>query len=285
MVSRRVAVLAAAGMTVLAALPDPGGESGGSVSPAGARRAADSAVPVGYAPGTGSPPAASHRVTASAPVRASAGDHAQLTAARLPLSPRAAHRGVERSVPAAGRDLVLTIDDGPNPPYTAEILAVLRRYRVQATFCMVGRNVAEFPDVAKAVVAEGHQLANHTWTHAWLPHLSHAAMVREIERTQVELERMSHLTPTVFRAPFGAWSTSLLDYCWSHRLRALGWSIDPRDWARPPATSIVANVLANARPGRVILDHDGGGDRSHTVAAMRTYLPRLLDRGYRFVLP
>jgi peptidoglycan/xylan/chitin deacetylase (PgdA/CDA1 family) len=277
--SRRSVVLAAAGMTVLAAFArtppanpamvpavDATGRSG-----AGHVRWPGSSGSSARFPATGSNGA--RAATAVATVREA-------------TSGRALRRGVESYVSAASRELVLSIDDGPSEPYTEQILTILRRYDVRATFCMVGSNVAAHRDIAKAVAADGHQLANHTWSHAWLPHLTHRGMVREIERAQVELDRVTDGTvPTVFRAPFGAWSPAILDLCWQHRMRAVGWSIDPRDWAKPPAHQIVANVLAHAAPGRIILDHDGGGNRSHTVEALRIYLPRLLHLGYRFVLP
>jgi peptidoglycan/xylan/chitin deacetylase (PgdA/CDA1 family) len=269
--ARRTVLLSAAGVTVLAGLawlPDPSRTRSISL-------AAEPAVPA---------TALARRVSTAPVTPARTGTH--LVTVRASRSGRAVHPGVEHSISATGRELVLSIDDGPSPDYTPEVLAILRRYDVKATFCMVGRNVAAYPEVAKAVAAEGHQLANHTWSHAWLPDLSHRAMVREIERAQLTLDHVTHgFAPTVFRAPFGAWSPAILELCWRNRMRALGWSIDPKDWARPPAHQIVSNVLSNAAPGRIILDHDGGGDRSHTVAAIRAYLPRLLRLGYRFVLP
>jgi Polysaccharide deacetylase len=171
-------------------------------------------------------------------------------------------------------------------PTTALSAARLSAPRVRPARSVAHPATVRDRRVGQAVAADGHQLANHTWSHAWLPDLSHRAMVREIERAQLTLDRVTQgSAPTVFRVPFGAWSPAILELCWRNRMRALEWSIDLKDRARPPARQIVSSVLSNAAPGRIILDHDGGGDRSHTVAAIRTYLPRLLQLGYRFVLP
>jgi peptidoglycan/xylan/chitin deacetylase (PgdA/CDA1 family) len=281
--SRRSVVLAAAGMTVLAGFArSPTASPATAVAGPAVDATGRSEAGLVRWPGRSAPSA---RLLSAGPSIGSRATTA-LATAHDANSGRPLHRGVESYVSAASRELVLSIDDGPSEPYTHEILTILRRYDVRATFCMVGSNVAAHRDVAKAVAAGGHQLANHTWSHAWLPHLSHRAMVREIERAQAELDRVTDGTvPTVFRAPFGAWSSAILDLCWQHQMRAVGWSIDPRDWAKPPAHQIVSDVLAHAAPGRIILDHDGGGNRSHTVEALRVYLPRLLHQGYRFVLP
>ena len=89
----------------------------------------------------------------------------------------------------------------------------------------------------------------------------------------------------MFRAPYGVWSPTALECCASEGLTPLGWSVDPRDWSRPGVREIVAIIMRNTRTGSIILEHDGGGDRSQTVAALKTAIPRLLDQGYRFATP
>jgi peptidoglycan/xylan/chitin deacetylase (PgdA/CDA1 family) len=180
------------------------------------------------------------------------------------------------------KTVALTIDDGPNPVYTPQILQVLARYGVTATFSMVGQSVASYPAIAREVAAAGHAIANHTWSHADLAAESASAVRDEITRASDIIHTATGRQPTVFRAPYGAWSPVLLDYCAAQGLTPLDWSVDPRDWARPGVTSIVANILATTRTGSIILEHDGGGDRSQTVAALKIVLPRLLDEGYRF---
>jgi peptidoglycan-N-acetylglucosamine deacetylase len=89
----------------------------------------------------------------------------------------------------------------------------------------------------------------------------------------------------MFRAPYGAWSKQALKYCAAERLTALDWSVDPRDWSRPGVSEIVGTIMRTTKTGSIILEHDGGGDRSQTVAALKIVIPRLLDEGYRFAIP
>jgi peptidoglycan-N-acetylglucosamine deacetylase len=89
----------------------------------------------------------------------------------------------------------------------------------------------------------------------------------------------------MFRAPYGAWSPAALQYCAIEGLTPLDWSVDPRDWSRPGVQKIVRTIMATTRTGSIILEHDGGGDRSQTVAALKIAIPRLLDQGYRFATP
>jgi peptidoglycan/xylan/chitin deacetylase (PgdA/CDA1 family) len=89
----------------------------------------------------------------------------------------------------------------------------------------------------------------------------------------------------MFRAPYGAWSRTLLEYCASEKLTPLDWSVDPKDWTRPGVSKIVKTIMGTTKTGSIILEHDGGGDRSQTVAALQIVIPRLIDEGYRFTIP
>ena len=178
--------------------------------------------------------------------------------------------------------IALTIDDGPSPIYTPQILSLLGRYGVVATFSMIGENVAAYPAIAREVAAAGHLIINHTWTHANLTELAPAAMADQISRASGAIEKATRATPAMFRAPFGAWSPAVLAQCRQMRLAPLDWSVDPRDWARPGVSAITTNIMRNTRSGSIILEHDGGGNRAQTVAALSYVLPRLLDAGYHF---
>jgi peptidoglycan/xylan/chitin deacetylase (PgdA/CDA1 family) len=181
--------------------------------------------------------------------------------------------------------VALTIDDGPSPIYTPQILQVLERYHVTALFSMVGQQVASYPQIAREVTDAGHVIANHTWSHPDMAALHAAAMRDEVTRASSQIQAATGQQPTMFRAPFGAWSHALLDYLAAQGLTPLGWSVDPRDWARPGVNSIVANILRTTRTGSIILEHDGGGNRAQTVAALKIVLPRLLDAGFQFRPP
>ena len=181
--------------------------------------------------------------------------------------------------------IALTIDDGPSPVYTPQVLRLLAKYRVTAAFSMIGENASYYPGVARDVAAAGHMIVNHTWDHANLTPLSGALVRAEISKASDAIEAAAGVRPTMFRAPYGAWSAAALDCCASERLTPLDWSVDPRDWSRPGVSAIVRNILRNTGTGSIILEHDGGGNRSQTVAALKIVIPRLLDEGYRFEVP
>lgn len=181
--------------------------------------------------------------------------------------------------------VALTIDDGPSPVYTPQILAILRRYGITASFSMIGRSAAAFPGVAREVAAAGHVIVNHTWDHDDLGYLPAAAIGDEIARATDAIHSATGMRPGLFRAPYGVWTPAVFSYCVLAGLTPLDWSVDPRDWSRPGTGAIVRTILSTTRTGSIILEHDGGGNRSQTVAALKVWLPRLLDAGYRFTTP
>jgi peptidoglycan-N-acetylglucosamine deacetylase len=185
-----------------------------------------------------------------------------------------------------GRKVIaLTVDDGPSPVYTPQVLRLLARYQVTATFSMVGLEVAAHPAVAREVAAAGHKIINHTWSHINLAKRSPVVIADQINRATTAIHQATGRVPDMFRAPYGAWSPAVLRQCERDGMAPLAWSVDPRDWSRPGVTSIVRNIMHNTRTGSIILEHDGGGNRSQTVAALKIVLPRLLAEGYRFTTP
>jgi len=185
-----------------------------------------------------------------------------------------------------GRKVIaLTIDDGPSPVYTPQILRLLDKYQVTATFSMIGLQVDAHPGVAREVAAAGHMIANHTWSHVDLAVLSPVVVDDQINRATDAIHTVTGRVPTLFRAPYGAWSGAVLAHCAQTRMTPLDWSVDPRDWSRPGVASIVGNIMRNTKTGSIILEHDGGGNRSQTVAALKIVLPRLLAAGYHFTTP
>jgi peptidoglycan-N-acetylglucosamine deacetylase len=185
----------------------------------------------------------------------------------------------------ASRAIALTIDDGPDPEYTPQVLQLLHQYQVTATFSMIGIHVAAYPSLVRMVAAAGHQIANHTWTHPDLASSPAHFVHSELARASDAIHRVTGAQPALFRAPYGAWSATVIRQCEHMKMVPLAWSVDPRDWARPGTRSIVRNIMGNTRPGSIILEHDGGGNRAQTVAALRIVLPRLLDEGYHFRTP
>ncbi|MBR7831161.1 polysaccharide deacetylase family protein [Actinospica sp. MGRD01-02] len=180
--------------------------------------------------------------------------------------------------------IALTMDDGPHPAYTPQVLEILRRYDIKATFNMIGAQVGPNLSLVREVSSEGHTITNHTWDHADLSHLTYHQVIDEIDRCNEALANANQ-HPTIFRAPFGNWSKAVYQACADRQLKPVAWSVDPRDWdtAHVDTQMIVHNVLAHTHPHSIILEHDGGGDRRNTVQALKTFIPVLLDRGYRFV--
>ena len=178
--------------------------------------------------------------------------------------------------------IALTIDDGPSAFYTPQVLGLLHKYGVTATFCMVGARVAAHPGIAREVADAGHAIANHTWTHARLSALAPAAVQDQMSRASDTIQSVTGRRPGMFRAPYGAWSPTVLKLCGQMQLAPLDWSVDPQDWANPGVNAIVTNIMRNTGSGSIILEHDGGGRRAETVAALKIVLPRLLAAGFRF---
>jgi peptidoglycan-N-acetylglucosamine deacetylase len=185
----------------------------------------------------------------------------------------------------ASKAIALTIDDGPDPVYTPQVLQVLHRYEVTATFSMIGLHVAAYPQLARTVAEAGHKICNHTWTHSDLVGMRVHRVHDELTRATDAIHAATGVHPVLFRAPYGAWSAAVIKQCERLKMVPLDWSVDPRDWSLPGVRSIVRNIMTNTQPGSIILEHDGGGNRSETVAALRIVLPRLLDEGYHFETP
>ena len=256
----------------------PGGTSG--------TRASTSSGP-GEAPAATSQPAWQH----SAPARQHPVSARQHPVSARPATtpprpqPRLPYGEPVSTVKDGPKVVALTIDDGPSPVYTPQILRILHRYGVTASFSMVGRNAAAYPGVAREVIAAGHMAVNHTWNHYNLGYMSAAAVWDEIARATDAIHAATGDHPSMFRAPYGVWPPAVFSYCAQAGLTPLAWSVDPRDWSRPGVHAIIRDIVADTRTGSIILEHDGGGNRSQTVAALKIWLPRLLDAGYQFTTP
>jgi peptidoglycan-N-acetylglucosamine deacetylase len=187
--------------------------------------------------------------------------------------------------------IALTFDDGPDPRWTPQILAVLQRHGAVATFCMVGQNAARYQAVVKQVVDAGMRLCDHSKTHdEQLPDRSPDRVTDEVVGAQNTLSAAADGAPVEwFRAPGGNWSDELSELSVDHGMQPLSWNVDPRDWARPGADAIVAAVQKQLRQqapdGAIVLMHDGGGARDETVAALEQLIPWLAEQGYRFGFP
>ena len=233
-------------------------------------------------------PAATTDPTASAPSARHAHPARHADPAKPPRRSRR-HRNEPGEIVYNVRDgrqgIALTIDDGPNPEYTPQVLRLLEKYNVTATFSMIGLEVAAYPGLVRDVAAAGHKIANHTWSHLDLAALAPVSVTDQMTRATAAIHKVTGREPALFRAPYGAWSPVVLEQCERDGMTPLDWSVDPRDWSRPGVSSIVSNIMRNTRTGSIILEHDGGGNRAQTVAALKIVIPRLLDAGYHFGTP
>ena len=176
----------------------------------------------------------------------------------------------------------LTFDDGPTPAWTPRVLALLARYQARATFFVLGRSAAAHSELVRQEFAAGHGVGNHTWSHRRLTSLTSAQLAAEISATSGAIQRITGAPVRCLRPPFAT-----VDAASAEQVRALGlrlvlWDIDTNDWLRPGTGAIAGRVLGRVRSGDVILMHDGGGNRSQTVAALEQVLATLSARGYRF---
>jgi peptidoglycan/xylan/chitin deacetylase (PgdA/CDA1 family) len=185
------------------------------------------------------------------------------------------------------RGVNITIDDGPDPVWTPQVLDVLREYGVKATFCMVGTQAQAHPDLVKKVVAAGHRLCDHSVSHdTAMDKKSEAYQSQEILGAERMItEASGGVRPMYYRAPGGAFTPYSRKLAASHGMRPLGWNVDSKDFERPGTDAIVATVERELPNGPTLLFHDAGGDRSQTVEALRRILPQLKQQGYSFGFP
>ncbi|HZQ26935.1 MAG TPA: polysaccharide deacetylase family protein, partial [Acidimicrobiales bacterium] len=193
-----------------------------------------------------------------------------------PVAPRPELAGV----------VALSFDDGPDPRWTPQILQILNEEGIKATFCVVGYVAQRYPELVKAERDQGHVLCDHTQHH--MLHLDtkpHDVVVSEIDQCSRYLTSLLGTAPPLYRAPGGFLGPEVISVARGNGMRVLGWSIDPHDYERPPADELLNRILPKIRPGSVILLHDGGGDRSQTVAVLRPLIQHLKAMGWSFATP
>lgn len=181
-----------------------------------------------------------------------------------------------------GPVLYLTFDDGPHPTWTQQVLAVLDRYDAQATFFELGTNVNAYPSIARQVRDAGHAVANHSYTHKNLTGLSWYGARDELSWTNTAIAEATGDRPSCMRPPYGATNATVKDAARALGLEQWLWTVDPEDWKRPGSNVIAQRVTRTAGDGDIVLMHDGGGNRSQTVAALEEVLGYYSARGYRF---
>jgi peptidoglycan-N-acetylglucosamine deacetylase len=176
--------------------------------------------------------------------------------------------------------IAMTFDDGPSAENTPRLLEMLKQRNIKATFFLIGQNVVSNPDLVRRILAEGHEIGNHSWTHPQLSKLSDDRVTAEITQTQDAIKDASGFTPTLLRPPYGAITPRQREWIENRfGLNIILWSVDPFDWKRPGASVITQRILSQTRPGAIILSHD---IHKQTVDAMPATLDALIAKGYKF---
>lgn len=184
--------------------------------------------------------------------------------------------------------LALTFDDGPSPndTETPGVLEVLDKYGVKGTFFMLGTEAEQYPEVAKKVADAGHQVASHSYSHAdehFLNNTTEDDVRYQVGHAREILEEATGVEVPYIRPPGGNVDLKAIKAAGDLADGYIGWSLDPTDYNLPGADAIAQTVIDRATPGDIILLHDGGGDRSQTIAALDKLIPALQDEGYTFV--
>lgn len=185
------------------------------------------------------------------------------------------------SVRVNGPFIAITFDDGPHKEHTPRLLDMLKERKIKATFFVIGKNADAFPEIMKRIAAEGHEIANHSWSHPELAKLPQDTIKSEISRTTEAIDRATGRPTTLLRPPYGALKTDQREWVrstWGYRI--ILWDVDPLDWRKPGSEVVSQRILTGTKPGSIILAHDIHAD---TVAAMPTTLDQLLARGFQFV--
>ena len=182
---------------------------------------------------------------------------------------------VVRRGPGGSRRVALTFDDGPTS-YTRQVLSILRRNKAKGTFFVIGSAVAADPSTARRIVDQGHEIANHSYSHPLLPSAG------QLSSTNRMIDSTTGFRPCLFRPPYGAIDGRLAGDAGAQKMKSILWSIDTNDWRTPGSGSIYSSIVS-AGSGSIVLMHDGGGNRSQTVAALGPAIDNLRSRGFKLV--
>ncbi|MGE5380423.1 MAG: polysaccharide deacetylase family protein [Methylocystaceae bacterium] len=187
-------------------------------------------------------------------------------------------------VPVGDSKLVaLTFDDGPDPVYTSQVLNILKEYRIKATFFVVGRSVLDHPELIRQEVAAGNEVENHTYTHPNLNQDSNTKTTQEISEGEAAITSVTHKKPHYFRPPRGLFTKETIDVAADKGYKVVLWSICVEHERSKTPVDMANRVIKAARPGTIILAHDGRLNRSRTMAALPLIIEGYQRKGYRFV--
>ena len=180
--------------------------------------------------------------------------------------------------------VALTFDDGP-APITREILDVLDKTEIKATFFVIGENIDQYPEILQEIHSRGHQIGNHTNTHPFTFLISKQSLAKEILITEEKIFEQTGLRPKIFRAPYALYPKHLIETTDMLNLEIISWDVDPEDWKMVNQDIIVNRIYKDTKPGSIILLHDGPPklDRSNTLQSLKPLIKELKDQDYQFL--
>src|SRR5438477_1635509 len=180
-----------------------------------------------------------------------------------------------------GPYIAMTFDDGPSATLTPKLLDLLAAHHIKATFFLIGENVAEHPEIVAREVREGHEIANHSWSHPNFGKMSDENVRRQLQQTDDAIKNATGKRPTLLRPPYG--SITAREKRWIHDefgYEIILWDVDPYDWKRPGPAVVRARILKETRPGSIVLSHD---IHPGTIEAMPSTFDQLEAKGFKFV--
>jgi peptidoglycan-N-acetylglucosamine deacetylase len=200
---------------------------------------------------------------------------AQAAARRTPTGCRRGGLPFRTNGPRNHKVVALTFDDGPSP-FTVQVIRILVRERAKGTFFVLGNQIPGYERQLQRELAYGFEIGDHSFSHPQFPSSA------QISRTRDRIKRATGFTPCLFRPPYGAVDRALIGRARALGMMTINWDVDPRDWSTPGTGAIYSRVVSAARPGSIILMHEGGGPRGQTVAALPSIIRTLRARGYQF---
>jgi peptidoglycan/xylan/chitin deacetylase (PgdA/CDA1 family) len=187
-------------------------------------------------------------------------------------------------IPTTQRVVAITFDDGPNPVYTPQVLEIFSEAKGKATFFMIGEQMKSHPEVVKQVRDQGHEIGNHTFTHPKLSQLSEQDCLKEVEDTEILIEKMAGRKPVVFRPPYLDYNQDTVSLLQKKKYPMIGAiNLEAQDWEQPGVEHILEKSREAVKNGSILIFHDGYGDRSQTIEAVRMLVSELTSQGYQLV--
>lgn len=199
----------------------------------------------------------------------------------MPTVPPAGARTSYSSAKVQQKVLAMTFDDGPHPSLTPKLLDILKQRNIKCTFFLIGEQIKMYPNIVRRMIAEGHEIANHTFTHCSLTSRSDEQIRSELKKSEDALYEVAGVRPHLVRPPYGAINQRIKDLMFAEfGYSTIMWSVDPQDWRRPGVSVVTNRLVSGAHPGAIMLAHD---IHPPTIQAVPAMFDQLLAQGYQFV--